>query len=209
MTHPLSRTLCHPQSGQQFTVGKETYELAAQIGDGAVGIVRKARKLRDDSLQAIKFLAPDPKYIDESSFDDVAARFKREGERGSRLDNPYLIRVHKYVPNDEGAAFLGELTNPFLIMDCVAGRTLESYIRRLPKQNPSQATIDGDLRDLLTVDITVEKLDLALQIVQAVEYLHKKKLVHRDIKPANIFICKSDKAPGRFLLETVSEPDLA
>jgi hypothetical protein len=66
-------------------VGKEEYELEGKIGDGAVGLVRRARRVKDGIIRAIKFLAPDPKYIEESSFDDVAARFRREGERGSQL----------------------------------------------------------------------------------------------------------------------------
>src|SRR5258708_9403279 len=102
MLHPLSRKLCRPRTGLRFIVGKEEYELAGKIGDGAVGLVRKVKRLRDRSFHAIKLLAPDPKYIEESSFDDVAARFKREGQRGSRLDHPYLVKIHQYISNDGG-----------------------------------------------------------------------------------------------------------
>src|SRR5262249_53693523 len=130
-------------------------------------------------VRAIKFLAPDPKYIEESAFDDVAGRFKREGERGSKLDFPFLIKIHSYVANEEGAAFeTGEPKNPFLLMELVGGRTLESYIRNLPKDTHGSFVI------------TEEKLHIALQLVEGLEYLHKKKLVHRDVKPANIFLSK-------------------
>ena len=49
------------------------------IGDGAAGIVRKAKAISSGKIVAVKFLAPDPKYIDISAFDEVAQRFKREG----------------------------------------------------------------------------------------------------------------------------------
>ena len=75
MSHPLSRQNCRPRTGQRFVVNNEEYELEGELGNGAVGIVRRARRLRDKASRAVKFLAPDPKYIDEAVFDDVEARF--------------------------------------------------------------------------------------------------------------------------------------
>jgi serine/threonine-protein kinase len=97
-------------------------------------------------------------------------------------------------------SFAGEPRNPFLIMDFVAGRTLESFIRRLPTRETMIANINGELRDLHPVEFTPEKLDIAIQIVNGLDYLHRKKLVHRDIKPANIFLSKAEKKPGRYVV---------
>src|SRR5580704_71047 len=83
--HPLGRSFCIPELGQKFRAGGCDYVLAGKLGDGAAGIVRKARRVTDHAESAIKFLAPDPKYIDEAVFDDVAARFRREGQRGLQL----------------------------------------------------------------------------------------------------------------------------
>src|SRR6266849_3634186 len=188
MTHPLSRDLCHPSLGQRFRVDQEEYELGGVIGDGAVGVVRKATRSRNSSPRAVKFLAPDPKYIDQAVFDDVAARFTREGERGCKLDFPSLLKVQSYVANEGGAAFdIGTPRNPFLLMEFAGGRTLEGYIRRLSVDDPG------------SFDISEEKLDIALQFVEGLEYLHKKKLVHRDVKPANIFLTRVINGGFRFV----------
>jgi serine/threonine protein kinase len=177
MAHYLSRDLCEPRTGQRFIVGQQEYILGGAIGDGAVGIVRKATRASDRSLVAVKFLAPDSKYIDESVFDDVAARFRREGERGVRLRHPHLVAVEAYSQNVGGNAFLDEgPCNPLIIMEFVRGRTLESYIR----------TLDDKQRGKF--DITREKLNIAVQIADALRDLHQKKLVHRDVKPANVFV---------------------
>lgn len=177
MPHPLSRDLCQPKSGQRFTVGRETYVMGGALGDGAVGLVRKATATRNSGVVAVKLLAPDPKYIDENVFDDVAVRFRREGERGLRLRHPHLVSTEGYSQNEEASAFEGEgPINPLLIMEFIRGRTLESYIRNLDREE------DGGF------SISREKLNIAIQVASAIEDLHQKKLIHRDVKPANIFL---------------------
>lgn len=86
-------------AGQKFSLGGE-------IGNGAVGIVRKATRLSDGVVCAVKFLAPDPKYIDVSKFDDVSARFKREGAKGAKLSHPCLLRILGAEENASGSAFV-------------------------------------------------------------------------------------------------------
>jgi serine/threonine-protein kinase len=154
-----------------------TYTLRGKIGDGAVGIVRRATYGSQDSNVAVKFLAPDSKYIEEASFDDVALRFKHEGQRGKKLDHDRLVKILGYAENVNGECFVGEgPKNPFLVMEFVNGRTLESEIRA------NDVALAGKL------DINRERLFLAIQIADAVKHVHSHKLVHRDVKPANIFI---------------------
>lgn len=178
--HPYIRDLCQPKAGQRFTIDGQEYALGEEIGDGAVGIVTKATRISDGLTRAIKFLAPDPKYIDVSAFDDVALRFKREGERGSNLDHPCLLEVYSYCDNTAASAFDGEgPSNPFILMEYVDGRTLESHIRQSKSHDQENFSVNKT------------RLQIALQIIEALDYLHHKKLVHRDVKPANIFISES------------------
>lgn len=177
MTHYLDRAFCHPKNGQYFRVNKTDYVLEGSLGDGAVGLVRKASRLKDSEPVAVKFLAPDPKYIDEAVFDDVSARFRREGLRGAKLEHNHLIEIYSYCENEEGSAFKGaEPQNPFLLMERIQGKTLESYIRNRPVEERGVFAIDR------------QNLHIAIQISHALEVLHKAKLIHRDIKPANIFL---------------------
>jgi eukaryotic-like serine/threonine-protein kinase len=180
MSNELSREYCKPRAGFRFTVNAVEYELGGELGDGAIGIVRKVSRLKDGHQYAIKFLAPDPKYIDESAFSDVAARFKREGERGTKLSHPNLLRIFAYQENSGGSNFESKYpVNPFLLMERVDGKSLESYIRRRPGSERGKFIVSRD------------RLLIAIQIANAVADLHRSRLIHRDIKPANVFLFKS------------------
>lgn len=186
MAHPLSRQYCRPQTGQRFIIDNEEYEIAGELGNGAAGIVRKARRLRDDAPRAVKFLAPDPKYIDEAVFDDVASRFRREGERAPFLEHNSLLKVYAFAENKDGQAFsTNGPKNPFILMQAAKGRTLESYIKRRTREQEAKGA-----PKMFSVDMT--RLSIAMEIASALEYLHKKRLIHRDVKPANIFLSSSE-----------------
>jgi eukaryotic-like serine/threonine-protein kinase len=177
MTHKLSRENCHPKNNQKFVVKGIEYSLGGEIGDGAVGLVRRATRVDNNAQCAVKFLAPDPKYIDDEVFDDVALRFKREGERGTKLAHPNLIKIQAYCENADGECFETKRPkNPFLLMEYIQGRTLESYIRRTTEVEKG------------VFFISRQRLNIAIQIANALDDLHRSRLVHRDIKPANIFL---------------------
>jgi serine/threonine protein kinase len=115
-----------------FEARSREYELLGKIGDGAVGLVRKARDRKSNRVVAVKFLAPDPKYIDVQAFDEVAGRFKREGIRGAALTHDHLIKILAYEDNTGGECFRRKgMGNPFIVMEFVRGRTAESLIKSL------------------------------------------------------------------------------
>ena len=63
MSHPLVRSKCRPNSGQRFEGNGQQYELRGRLGDGAAGLVRKGCCISTNKTIAVKFLAPDPKYV--------------------------------------------------------------------------------------------------------------------------------------------------
>ena len=177
MRHPYVRSLCRPQAGATFEAGDASYVLHGKLGNGAVGIVRKATKVGPDRLVAVKFLAPDPKYIEISAFDDVAERFRREGMRGAGLRHDNLVEILAYEDNQNGRCFRSRHPkNPFIVMEYIRGRTLESLIGKIGPHP------DGG------VHVNRQTLGIAAAITNALRHLHERKIIHRDVKPANIYI---------------------
>lgn len=161
---------------QIFVLGDERFELQGKIGNGAVGMVRGARRLNDGTPFAVKFLAPDPKYINERFAADVARRFKREGLRGAELSHKNIIKILGYCENKDGQAFVDAdgPKNPFLLMER-GHSTLEQYISR-------NSITEGRFAP------NPETVSIALQLIESVSYLHGLGIIHRDIKPSNVFV---------------------
>jgi serine/threonine protein kinase len=77
--------------------------------------------------------------------------------------------------------------SPFIVMEYVRGRTLESLIKKIrASSNPGQT------------HITKQTLTIARSVTKALQYLHDRKVVHRDVKPANIFLSSAtpDSVPS-------------
>ncbi|HKH41971.1 MAG TPA: serine/threonine-protein kinase [Solirubrobacterales bacterium] len=138
----------------------ERYELEDRLGHGGMATVYRARDLKLDREVAIKLLADN-----FAGDDEVRNRFSREARLAARLDHPNVVQVFD-VGEDED--------RPFIVMEHVAGGTLEDRLSR-------RRSVDRD-----------EALRLLGQLCEGLGHAHGKKLVHRDIKPQNLLLRDSD-----------------
>jgi serine/threonine-protein kinase len=136
------------------------YDLLEELGQGAMGTVRKARQLSMDRLVAIKILQ---KRL--SSNPEFTKRFEREARIAAKLSHNNIVQAI-----DVGSARSSERTFHYFVMEYVEGKTIKQEIE------------NGKIYE------EKEAVDIVLQIAQALAHAHKRKLIHRDIKPANIIL---------------------
>src|SRR6185503_8230121 len=97
----------------------------------------------------------------------VIARFEAERQALAMMDHPNIAKVL-----DGGATETGR---PYFVMELVRGTRITEFC----DQNRLS---------------TRERLDLFIQVCQAVQHAHQKGIIHRDLKPSNILVTVHD--PG-------------
>jgi WD40 repeat protein/serine/threonine protein kinase len=98
----------------------------------------------------------------------VVARFEAERQALAMMDHPNIAKVL-----DAGATEQGR---PYFVMELVRGIRITDYC--------DQASLS-----------TKERLELFIQVCQAIQHAHQKGIIHRDIKPSNILVTLHDGVP--------------
>ncbi len=95
-------------------------------------------------------------------FDTILDLFEREARALAALQHPYIVGVHQYFRDNDTA---------YMAMDFVEGRTLLDLIENDPARLTPQMV-----------------KNLLVQLLQAVDFIHRHDILHRDISPDNILI---------------------
>lgn len=136
-----------------------TYKIIGELGRGAMGVVYEAFDTQIERTVAIKTILKSS--VDANEAEEVFGRFRREARAAGRLSHAKIVSVYEYGENDEMA---------YIVMELVRGKELSDYF-----EHGNRLSIR-------------EGLQIVMQMLDALEYLHAHGVVHRDIKPANIMI---------------------
>jgi len=135
----------------------------------------KVRSLLGAGGMGEVYLAQDPRLdrnialkvlpTELASDPDRMRRFVREAKAASALKHPNVAMIFE----------IGESSGVhFIAMEYVEGQTLATRIGGRPLE-------------------TAEILDIALQVADALDEAHGKRIIHRDIKPANLMLTTRDQ----------------
>ena len=139
------------------------YEILAELGRGAMGIVYKARDPKINRVVAVKTISLAGQPAEEEL--EYRERFFREAEAAGRLSHPGIVTIFDVGEEPETHA-------PYIVMEFVAGQSLDKVLlaRNDNKLLPEVA------------------LQVALELAEALDCAHGQGVVHRDLKPANILV---------------------
>jgi hypothetical protein len=126
------------------------------LGEGGTAVVYEALHTRLGASVALKVVDVADEYME-----GARARLLREAHVCASLEDPHIPRIYD----------VGELPDgtPYVVMERVAGRTLEQVLL--------QGALPLDIATQITEDLLI-----------AVEAVERAGVVHRDIKPPNIIL---------------------
>jgi len=140
------------------------YEVIGELGQGAMGVVYKARDPLIDREVAIKTINLS---LAMEERDEYEARFYQEAKAAGRLSHPNIVTIYD-VGRSEDIAYIA--------MEYLHGRELRDILNETK---------------LLPIS---EVLAIVIQVAQGLAYAHEHDIVHRDIKPSNVMIVRDGHA---------------
>lgn len=137
----------------------ERYLPIDEIGKGAAGKVYLCRDKILGKKVAVKVL------LDLTP--EQLISFQEEAKALAKLDHPNIVKII-----DFGAS---QSETPYMVMDFIAGISLETYLER-----------HGTLEESAARNVFAK-------LCKALDYAHKQGVFHRDIKPSNILLYEQDE----------------
>jgi tRNA A-37 threonylcarbamoyl transferase component Bud32 len=144
------------------------YEILAELGRGAMGVVYKARDPKINRVVAVKTISLAGQSPEEEK--EYRERFLREAEAAGRLSHPGIVTIFDVGEEPESH-------DPFIVMEFVGGQSLDRLLSRDDHKLPVSAA-----------------LQLTLELAEALDCAHGQGVVHRDLKPANILMTEDGHA---------------
>ena len=138
------------------TLGR--YEILAELGQGAMGVVYKARDPMLDRVVAIKTVNL---TLPKDELAEYEARFYQEAKAAGGLSHRNIVTIYD-IGRSERIAYMA--------MEFLEGDELRKLLQA---RTPIPLT---------------RALEIGAQVAEGLQYAHERQIIHRDIKPANIMV---------------------
>jgi serine/threonine-protein kinase len=160
----MSQPVDHSGMSNPLTPGDQVgkYRIEAQIGSGGGAIVWRAIDPLLNKAVAIKQLAPSTLDMDSHTARQHFANEAKLGRELSEKDPRHLVQVYEYLAEERGL---------FIVMEYIAGSSLETILRKLAAPMPPK-----------------QALGIVAATAMGLQHLHSNGVIHRDLKPANILM---------------------
>ena len=150
------------------------YEIIAQLGEGGMGTVYRARRVMIGDEVAVKVLHQ--KYVANT---EAVERFRREARAAAMLRHPNVVTIFDYgeAESDDAPAYI--------VMELVEGEPLRDLLGKVRRIRPERAVA------------------LMREVCAGVGAAHRRDIFHRDLKPDNIMVLPPDEDRERETVKVV------
>jgi eukaryotic-like serine/threonine-protein kinase len=140
-----------------------SYRIVRLLGEGGMGVVYEAEQDQPRRRVALKVIRT------AWASPEMLRRFEQELQALGRLHHPGIAQVY-----EAGSADAGFGVQPFFAMELIDGKPLVEY---------------ADEHKLNTR----QRLELMIEVCDAVHHAHQRGIIHRDLKPGNILVDESGR----------------
>jgi len=148
-----------PKSWIGQTLG-ERYQIESLLGRGGMSSVYRATDTNLKRAVAVKIIHP---HLTKQP--EFVQQFEQEATAVAQLRHQNIVRVYDFK-RDQGIYYM--------VLEYIPGETLAEKLAALNQ---------AEMRLPLT-----ESVRIAINLSDAVDYAHQRRMIHRDIKPQNIMI---------------------
>ncbi len=144
------------------------YDILRVLGQGAMGVVYEGRDPNIDrrvAIKTVRVVGMAPNEIVE-----YEQRFKTEARSAGRLQHPNIVSVYD---SDKHVDAFGQTA--YIVMEFVQGEDLKHFLDQGKRFSLEQTAF------------------MMADLLSALDYAHKNKIIHRDIKPANMLLTKEGR----------------
>lgn len=152
------------------------YQVISPLGEGGFGHAYLAEDVQMPSRRRCVLKQLKPVTTSPDAYQVVQARFQREAAILEKLgeDHKQIPRLYAYFSEDQQF---------YLVQEWVEGETLEAIV-----------SAQGVLSEAMVKSILVD-------LLPALDFIHRQGIIHRDLKPDNIMLRSGDRGPQPVLID--------
>ncbi|MFN0151923.1 MAG: tetratricopeptide repeat protein [bacterium] len=162
------------------TLGR--FRVLGRLGEGGMGIVYEAEQEDPKRRVALKVMRGG-----WAAGADGLRFFRREAQTLARLQHPGIAAIYEAGRTDDGQHFFAMELVRGVPLDAVFGAGAERGAAAAPGGAGAAKPAAGARRVTNSAEVR-ERLDLFLEVCDAIVYAHQRGVIHRDLKPSNILV---------------------